>query len=207
MLPERGTFDLLDVGAGAGFAGEYLRERFPHARYFFIEPLASLETRLEERFGSERNLGRAAGFGNVEYVLLLDVLEHQEDDTSFLRELVDKMRPGAQLIVTVPALRMLWSNWDAILGHFHRYDQASLRCAVGTCPVHIKELSYMFPELVPLGVLRRVMPRDAGGEGSGEFPDLPAAVNGSLYWLGRGSMWLRRFMPFGSSLVMRIEKY
>ena len=126
---------------------------------------------------------------------------------SFLRELVDKMRSGAQLIVTVPALPMLWSDWDAILGHFRRYDRASLRRAVGTCPVHIRELSYIFPELVPLGVLRRVMPRDAGGKGSGEFPDLPPSVNASLYWLGRGSMRLRRFMPFGSSLVMRIEKY
>ena len=94
MLPRGGPFDLVDVGAGAGFAGEYLQRDFPAARYFFVEPLRSLEERLEQRFGVERNLGGTAAFRGVRAVLLLDVLEHQEHDRAFLRELVDKMDPG-----------------------------------------------------------------------------------------------------------------
>ena len=205
-LPADIPFDLLDVGAGAGFAGEYLRGGFPAARYFFIEPLASLEAGLVRRFGAERNLGGATAFGGIRFVLLLDVLEHQQDDRTFLRELIAKMQPGATLIVTVPALPWLWSEWDAVLGHFRRYDRATLRAVLADCPVRIHDPSYLFPELVPAGLLRRCLPRGAAGKGSGEFPLLPSAANALLYWLGRCSMPVARFLPFGTSLYMRVEK-
>ena len=158
------------------------------------------------RFGAERNLRAAATFDGMRFVLLLDVLEHQQDDRSFLRELVEKMQHGATLIITVPALQSLWSEWDAVLGHFRRYDRASLRAVLADCPVRIRELSFLFPELVPAGMLRRVLPRGAAGKGSGEFPLLPAAVNELLYWIGRCSMPVARWLPFGTSLYMRIEK-
>jgi hypothetical protein len=206
MLPRGGPFDLVDVGAGAGFAGEYLQRDFPAARYFFVEPLRSLEERLEHRFGVERNLGGAAAFRGVRAVLLLDVLEHQERDRAFLRELVDKMDPGAMLIATVPALRMLWSEWDVVLGHFRRYDKALLRAAVADAPVRVREISYLFPELVPVGIVRRLLPGGGAGKGSGEFPELAGPVNEALYWMGRCTLPLRRLAPFGSSLCLRLEK-
>jgi len=205
-LPRRAAFDLLDIGAGAGFAGEYLRREFPDGRYFFIESLPSLERRLESRFGADRNLRAARSFAGTRYVLLLDVLEHQQDDVAFLRALVDKMESGAQLIITVPALSALWSEWDDILGHFRRYDAASLRRVVDGFSARIVDLSYLFPELAPLGLVRRALPRRAGGKGSGEFPELPAALNEALYWTGRCTMLLRGLIPFGSSLCMRLEK-
>jgi hypothetical protein len=206
MLPRGGPFDLVDVGAGAGFAGEFLQRDFPAARYFFVEPLRSLEERLEHRFGVERNLGGAAAFRGVRAVLLLDVLEHQERDRAFLRELVDKMDPGAMLIATVPALRMLWSEWDVVLGHFRRYDKALLRAAVADAPVRVREISYLFPELVPVGIVRRLLPGGGAGKGSGEFPELAGPVNEALYWMGRCTLPLRRLAPFGSSLCLRLEK-
>jgi hypothetical protein len=206
MLPRDGAFDLVDVGAGAGFAGEYLARDFPSARYFFVEPLRSLEERLERRFGVERNLRGAPAFRGVRVALLLDVLEHQEHDRAFLRELVDKMDSGATLIVTVPALRALWSDWDVVLGHFRRYDKALLRAAVADAPVHINEVSYLFPELVPVGIVRRLLPGGGGGKGSGEFPEVAGPINEALYWTGRCTLPLRRLAPFGSSLCLRLEK-
>ena len=205
-LPDRVAFDLLDVGAGAGFAGEYLQRQFPLARYFFIEPLAALETRLTQRFGAERNLAGTETLGRIRFVLLLDVLEHQQDDRSFLRELIVRMQPGANLIITVPALPWLWSEWDAVLGHYRRYTRTSLRSVAAECPVRIRKISYLFPELVPAGLLRRLLPRGAAGKGSGEFRVLPAAANELLYWIGRGSAPFARFLPFGSSLFMQIER-
>jgi hypothetical protein len=204
-LPSDETCRLLDVGAGAGLAGEYLTEGFPRAEYFFIEPLESLETRLVERFGPRRNLRGHSSFSGMRYLLLLDVLEHQEDDRGFLADLIAKMDSGSRLLVTVPALRSLWSDWDRVLGHFRRYDKRTLAAAVNGLPVVIEELSFVFPEMVPMGLLRRYQARSAGSS-HGEFPQLPGWINEALFRFGTVSLALRRAWPFGSSLYLRIRK-
>ena len=204
-LPSDESCRLLDVGAGAGLAGEYLAEEFPRVEYFFIEPLESLETRLVGRFGPQRNLRGHASFAGMRYLLLLDVLEHQEDDRGFLADLVAKMDSGSCLLVTVPALRSLWSDWDRIMGHFRRYDKRTLASAVSGLPVVVEELSFLFPEMVPVGWLRRYRMRSAGSS-DGEFPQLPGWINETLFRFGTLSLALRRAWPFGSSLYLRIRK-
>lgn len=204
-LPAGGPFDLVDIGAGAGFAGEYLRTSRPEARYFFIEPIATLERRLEERFGPDRNLREAASLAGMSCALLMDVLEHQRDDRAFIGEILDKMDAGSRLFVTVPAGPSLWSEWDVLLGHFRRYTRVSLRAVVDERPVAVEELSYVFPELIPLAFWRRLQSRPGASHG-GEFPDLPAWVNETLYWSGRLTLPMRSMWPAGTSLYMRLRK-
>ena len=74
-------------------------------------------------------------------------------------------------------------------------------------PLEVRELSYLFPEMVPAGLLRRLS-RGAGGderpEGFGqssEFPLLPRPLNAALYAAGSVSVRLRRIAPIGSSLL------
>ena len=195
-LPRDRPFALLDVGAGAGFVGDYLGRDFPRASYGFVEPIDFLERALEERYGAEANARERESYSRYDFVALLDVLEHQEDDRGFLVELLAKMEGGASLIVTVPALKHLWSQWDVALGHHRRYDRPRLRAAFAGLPLQIVELSYLFPELVPPGLLRRRRP-----PGNAEFPELPRPLNEALYLLGSASVRLRRFWPAGTSLL------
>ena len=58
---------------------------------------------------------------SIEQALLLDVLEHIEDDKGFLKLLRKKMKKGGILIMTVPAFNALWSSEDDAAGHFRRY--------------------------------------------------------------------------------------
>jgi hypothetical protein len=60
-------------------------------------------------------------------VLLLDVLEHVEDDHGFLARIVAGSAPGAVFLVTVPAWPRLFSAHDLALGHFRRYTPDSCR--------------------------------------------------------------------------------
>ncbi|HEU4943664.1 MAG TPA: methyltransferase domain-containing protein [Solirubrobacterales bacterium] len=203
-LPATRPAELVDVGAGTGFLGDVLASRFPNVAYRYIEPLESLEDTLANRFGAEANRRESETFGEADFVTLLDVLEHQEDDVSFLRDLAAKMAPGSTLILTVPAMPSLWSEWDVVLGHFRRYRKDTLLSAVGDSPLEVVELSYLFPELLPLGWLRRIRrgAADASSNGAGaEFPDLPSWVNNGLYRVGRGSMRMRRRWPAGTSLL------
>src|SRR5262249_41350071 len=114
FLPDDEPFELVDVGAGAGFLGHYLRTYRPRCRYAFTEPIRSLAERLEHTFGKEANAASRPDFRSARFVTLLDVLEHQEDERAFLLDLADKMAPRATLLLTVPALRALWSLWDVL---------------------------------------------------------------------------------------------
>ena len=74
-------------------------------------------------------------------------------------------------------------------------------------PVQVDEVSYLFPEMVPLGWWRarrgRLNPRPVH-DGDTEFPDLPNAVNDAIYGIGLGSLALRRRWPVGTSLLMAL---
>jgi hypothetical protein len=208
LLPSDKDSELVDVGAGPGFLGDFLEARLPRLQYRYIEPLEGLEKSLESRFGAAANLRDRDSFGAARYVTLLDVLEHQEDDRGFLEELARKMPPSSMLLLTVPAMPSLWSDWDVVLGHYRRYTKESLRKVVASLPLEMEEVSYIFPELLPLGFLRRVR-RSAGSEGaeaSAEFPDLPGWLNESLYRLGRRSMAHRRHWPAGTSVFATLRR-
>jgi 2-polyprenyl-3-methyl-5-hydroxy-6-metoxy-1,4-benzoquinol methylase len=64
--------------------------------------------------------------GAFDTVVLLDVLEHIEDDVALLARLGSKLRPGGHLVLKVPAMRSLFSPMDQAIGHWRRYDKAGL---------------------------------------------------------------------------------
>ena len=60
---------------------------------------------------------------------LMDVLEHLDDDDAALREMIRLTRPGGLIVITVPALRWLWSDWDVVLHHRRRYHRRPILAA------------------------------------------------------------------------------
>jgi hypothetical protein len=205
-MPDR-PFDLVDVGAGPGFLGDYLAEHRPDASYGFVEPIEGLERSLIERFGASANR-RDGDYSGASILTMLDVLEHIEDDRGFLTDLASKSDPGTTLLLTVPALPALWSNWDVLLGHYRRYTKASLASAAELTGFEVVERSYLFPELIPLGLWRRLRDRagatDAGSDA--EFPDLSDPLNETLYRLASGTKATRRLWPAGTSLFAVLRR-
>jgi hypothetical protein len=202
-LPKQGAFRLLDVGAGAGLLGEYVRDDFPAAEYMFDEPIESLRGVLTQRHGADRDWTGRSDWPDVAAVTLLDVLEHQADERHFLEALHRRMPSGARLIVTVPALQSLWSEWDVKLGHVRRYDKDELCHALKAFDFEMQEVSYLFPEMLAPAVVRRLR----GGAANGaEFPILPKPINEALTALGRISLRARRFAPLGTSLIAVADK-
>src|SRR3954452_10255883 len=147
---------LADVGAGAGLLGDIVRRARPDVAYRFVEPLAALRASLTSRFGKEAALDGPGDVSVADVVALLDLIEHVEDDQSLLAPVAESMKPGAMLVVTVPALDLLWSEWDRRLGHYRRYDRDLLRTAVSGLPLDLVETSYLFPEMVPPALIRRL---------------------------------------------------
>ena len=194
-----------DVGAGAGHLGTVVRRDHPGVAYQFVEPIDSLAHSLEERFGSGTRLESIADISSADLVTLLDVIEHVEDDRGLLGEVVEAMKPGARLVVTVPALPMLWSEWDVRLGHHRRYTRPSLNAASSDLDLTGRRVEYLFPELVAPGLLRRLAGGRVDRSNDGpvtEYPELPSWIDRPLRGVSTVSSRLRRFWPIGTSLLL-----
>jgi hypothetical protein len=60
--------------------------------------------------------------------MLLDVIEHQDDDAGFLStEAFARLRPGGLALVSAPAFQRLFGGHDKWLGHYRRYDLEGLK--------------------------------------------------------------------------------
>lgn len=97
--------------------------------------------------------------GRYDAVFLLDVLEHIEDDKSFLVAALHHLRPGGMLIVNVPASMWLYSRYDTAAGHVRRYRGATLANVFAQAGIRPEGLRYWGMSMVPVLLLRKAFLR------------------------------------------------
>lgn len=66
----------------------------------------------------------------VESLIAINVLEHFDDDAGTLRNVASVVRPGGNLVIWVPGYQSLYGDFDRRVGHFRRYDPATLSDAM-----------------------------------------------------------------------------
>jgi SAM-dependent methyltransferase len=86
-------------------------------------------------------------------VLALDVIEHLDDDRDAVRRLGGLLERGGALIVSVPALPEMFSEFDAVQGHRRRYLPETLAAAFDDSGLRLERTFWWGRWLVP--VLRR----------------------------------------------------
>ncbi|HCM37294.1 MAG: Methyltransferase type 11 [Candidatus Gottesmanbacteria bacterium GW2011_GWB1_43_11] len=79
---------------------------------------------------------------NYDAVGLFDVLEHIEDEITFLRAGSRCLKNAGLLFITVPADILLWSIIDKLSGHKRRYSLNSLRTTVQKSGYQIEDIRY-----------------------------------------------------------------
>lgn len=137
---DRQPIQLLDAGSGdAWFARTLLPSLHPSSSITCWDTAytaAQIEV-LAREAGPRLRLVAEQPTALFDLVLLLDLLEHIENDAEFLRSLVDRnLAPGAHVLVSVPAWSALFGDHDVQLRHFRRYapDQgARLLEQAGLC--------------------------------------------------------------------------
>ena len=143
-------------------------------------------------------------------VLLLDVLEHLDRPQEALGEASRVTRPGGLLIVTVPALQQLWSDWDVSMHHRRRYHQRDLLELVSRPELEVLRLSYintaaLFP-IAGVRLWRKLVPPVPGkprAEDRIPAPLLNALLHRSFVWPACWP-WLRA--PVGVSLLAVLRR-
>jgi SAM-dependent methyltransferase len=144
---------VLDVGAGDGYLARGLLETLaPQSRVVCVD--AHYTDGDLQRFSTPPLPGLAfareppAG-SSFDVVLLLDVVEHVEDDRGFLDHVVaGSLAPGGSLLVSVPAWQPLYSAHDVALRHFRRYSPGACRDLLAGAGLAVRRSGGLFHSLL-----------------------------------------------------------
>jgi SAM-dependent methyltransferase len=192
LAPDR---PVLDVGAGdAWFAAALAREpeRPPVVAWDAAYAKGLPAERPEVRFVAERP-GEAFGA-----VLLLDVIEHVDDDRGFVATIArENVVAGGHVLVSVPAWPRLFGSHDERLGHARRYTPRAARAVVEGAGLEVVLAGGLFHALLPVRMLqllaerwsREAPPLAGGWDGSSATT---AVLDAALSAEGRASRWLAR---------------
>jgi SAM-dependent methyltransferase len=143
-------------------------------------------------------------------VTLLDVLEHTDDDGLVLREMIRLVRPGGLVVVTVPALRALWSDWDVALHHRRRYHRRDLLRVCSQPGVEPLRCTYFntaaLPAVFAVRAWRKLRPPTSGRERAEDRVPV-GFLNQFLYHaMVAPARWGWLYPPIGVSLLAVLRR-
>jgi SAM-dependent methyltransferase len=146
---------VLDVGCGDGFTVKKLAETCHFNSVDAVDSYLS-DDQILEFSKNEGKINFHKTYGSLpkrsyNLILLLDIVEHVEDDRSFLQEIVDKyLEKNNYALVTAPAFQFLCSHHDTFLGHYRRYNLKSVEVLVKKSNLEPVASGYLFFTLLPI---------------------------------------------------------
>ncbi len=155
---------IFDIGGGNGYVAQGLAQA--GFRVALVEP-GKVGAQNAKKRGIETVIcatPEAAAFksGSIGAMGLFDVIEHIEDDASFLRHMRHLMKDGGCFYATVPAYPFLWSAEDVAAGHFRRYTRKSINNALKGAGFDMEFCTYIFRPLPVAVFLQRSLPYRLG---------------------------------------------
>jgi len=148
---------VLDIGCGDLFFLSKLSSRLIQTTFIGVDP--ALDSSFLHKNNEElkkRNIHLYQELALVEmqeeckFVLLLDILEHIEEDSAFLTNLVNQplISEKTIFIITVPAFQTLFCSHDRFLQHFRRYNNLSIMAVAEASGLEIISHGYFFFSLL-----------------------------------------------------------
>lgn len=149
MLGGEPVEEVLDVGAGSGVFTRQLLEFGLARRGVCVDPGYEAE-HVEAQNGCEITFVRRVDEVPQKLILMMDVLEHVDDDIGLLKEYTDRMPSGGRVLISVPAFQFLWSGHDVFLDHRRRYTLSHIEKVVRRAGLRVLKGRYFFGSLFPL---------------------------------------------------------
>lgn len=196
---------ILDIGCGTGAIMKELSDRYrvvgidmsPIAvEYSKKRGLKDVFVMPVQEFPRDRY--------NVRAALLLDVIEHIDDDIDVLNSAREIVGPEGRVIITVPAYMWMWGAHDLLHHHKRRYNAETLRAALDRAGLEPVKLTYFNTLLFPLAAVKKLMDRKKTPSIDDVSLDQPSGlvnkVFKSVFAAERGILPATN-LPFGVSLL------
>ena len=214
--------ETLDIGGGNGYTtGRMQKAGF---RTALLEPSYEACRHAKTRGIPRVFCGTLNEFEEpISQCMMLDVLEHIEDDAGFLCALYSKMSTGGEVLLAVPALQILWSSEDEMAGHFRRYHLPNLCNLLEKSGFQVMYGTYFFSFLfLPvlfvrvgmerIGLLKRQEKRTDEERKKimkEQFEERKGIIGRALGWFEaweRARLLAGKQLPFGSSVLCVARK-
>jgi hypothetical protein len=150
----------LDVGGGNGFVSLGLQE-IGYLNSALLEPghVGCINAKARGLRIIINSTAENCNFfiNSVPCVGAFDVVEHIQNDLEFVSTLNQMIVPGGTILITVPALKVLWSEEDRRAGHYRRYTRKSISKLLIESGFEVYYSSYFFSFLIVPIYLKRVL--------------------------------------------------
>ncbi|MDR2364517.1 MAG: class I SAM-dependent methyltransferase [Zoogloeaceae bacterium] len=146
---------ILDVGAGSGFFSRHLLLQSEAAEAWCVDINYDHDSDAMAA-GKPVHFRRSIDSADVDLVLLMDVLEHVDDDIGLLMEYAGKVPPGSLFLISVPAFQFLWSHHDIFLEHRRRYTLRQIEGVARRAGLDVEQGMYYFGAVFPIAAAIRI---------------------------------------------------
>lgn len=198
---------LLDAGCGAGTNLRHLSKDY-QCLGIEPDPILVLQAKQSGVKVLQAKLPLSPGVirEKFDFILLLDVLEHIEDDVEALRSLRHLLKPHGKVVINVPAHPALWSVLDEVNHHFRRYTRQSFQQVVHKSGFKFLEMRYWGTIGWPLIYLQRKILWSPRRQEYKTYIPRPF-LNQTLLWSMMADYYLTALLnlPFGVSISAVIE--
>ena len=180
LLGRKPIKKLVDVGAGSGVFSKMLTDEGRANHATCVDPGYQADfigERRTDRIDFVRNIDAV----DADTVLMIDVIEHVDDDVALIRDYADRAEPGTRFLISVPAFQFLWSSHDEFLDHRRRYNLPSLRQSVEDAGLEPVQLRYFFGLLFPAAAAMRLVDKKQDTDTvESQLKSAPKWLNASL---------------------------
>jgi 2-polyprenyl-3-methyl-5-hydroxy-6-metoxy-1,4-benzoquinol methylase len=135
---------ILEIGAGIGNFAKWAKESA--VEYHVSDNDPRFVEELSKEFSHAVCWDLFTPYPNNETfdtVVILNVVEHLEDDEEALRRLHARLNPGGHLIVMVPAMNFLYGSLDRAFGHYRRYTKKSISRVIQQAGFKLQKMEYV----------------------------------------------------------------
>jgi SAM-dependent methyltransferase len=155
--------NFLEVGCGTGYVLQGIAEAFPAARIggseAQTEGLQFAAARVPRAEFLQMDARRMPFESEFDAIGAFDVIEHIAEDEAVLAQMHRALRPGGNLMLTVPQHPFLWSEYDVRAHHVRRYTGGEMRQKLVRAGFETVKMTSFVSVLLPLMLLSRLIRR------------------------------------------------
>lgn len=191
LLKGRTPRKVLDVGAGSGFFSRQLLAASSIDEAWCVDLNYLDESNIVEN-AKPIHFRKSIDSVDADLVLLMDVLEHVDDDAALLREYIGKARADATFVISVPAFAFMWSPHDDFLGHKRRYTLGDIENVVTACGLKVESSTYFYAAVFPIAFVMRMFRKLFDGKrvAKSDMKTHSPPVDAALYGLSAAELGL-----------------